>query len=464
MMIPLWRQLQSTAAVVQAVQTGASGTAAIAAVDAQLRPGVQALSFHVWRWLGTAQTLRALLVKRPPSPEVDALLCVALALMCFDAPVFADEIDAAESPQYDVFTLVDQTVEAAKRKLQTKGSSAFINACLRRYLREKSTLTAKAVQNPVGRWNHPVWWIKRLKIDYPNDWQLILQAGNGRAPMTLRVNRRKTTVQAYISSLSAINNIAHGADFANKQDENSFAYPVGEFGMTLTKPMPVTHIPGFAEGVVSVQDEAAQLAAPLLLKGLSHSGLRILDACAAPGGKTAHLLELSDCEVTALEIDPLRCDKINETLRRLDLQANVLIADAARPETWPDALRKTEFDAILLDAPCSASGIVRRHPDSRWLRRETDIAQLAGIQWKLLNTLWQHLKPGGRLLYCTCSVFKAEGQDQINKFLDSNKYATLLPSYGHLIAKRAANSGVSADNKLKNYDGFFYGLLEKTKT
>ena len=149
MMIPLWKQLQSTAAVVQAVQAGTSGTVAIAAVDAQLRPGVQALSFHVWRWLGTAQTLRALLAKRAPSPQVDALLCVSLSLMCFDAPAFlnehANDIEAAESPQYDAFTLVDQTVEAAKRNPQTKGSSAFINACLRRYLREKDALTEQAI-------------------------------------------------------------------------------------------------------------------------------------------------------------------------------------------------------------------------------------------------------------------------------------------------------------------------------
>lgn len=448
MIIPLWKQLQSTARVVQLVQAGTSGTAAVAAVDAQLRPGVQALSFHVWRWLGTAQTLRSLLAKRTPSPEVDALLCVALALMCFDAPVFSDEfandIEAAETPQYEAFTLVDQTVEAAKRNPQTKGSSAFINACLRRYLREKDALNEQASKSLVGRWNHPLWWIRRLQTDYPDSWQQILQAGNGRAPMTLRVNIRKSSVADYLPHFAATS--------------------VGEFGLTLTKPMPVTQIPGFVEGVISVQDAAAQLAAPLLLNDLPRSGLRILDACAAPGGKTAHLLEISDSDVTAMDVDPVRCDRINETLKRLGLKANVLVADAALPETWPEDLRKSRFNAILLDAPCSASGIVRRHPDSRWLRRETDIAQLASIQWKLLNTLWQYLQPGGRLLYCTCSVFKAEGEDQINKFLDSNKYATLLPSHGHLISIRDAISGTSEDNKLKNHDGFFYALLEKAKS
>ncbi len=469
MMIPLWKQLQSTAAVVQAVQAGTSGTAAIAAVDAQLRPGVQALSFHVWRWLGTAQTLRALLAKRAPSPQVDALLCVSLSLMCFDAPAFSNEyandIEAAESPQYDAFTLVDQTVEAAKRNPQTKGSSAFINACLRRYLREKDALTEQAIKTLVGRWNHPLWWIKRLQNDYPENWQQILQAGNGRAPMTLRVNIRKSSLSDYFSRFKNADALKNNRDkSSDEHHENVAATIVGDFGITLTKPLPVIQIPGFVDGVVSVQDAAAQLAAPLLLKDLPQSGLRILDACAAPGGKTAHLLEISDGEVTAMDVDPVRCDRINETLKRLNLKAKVLVADAAQPDTWPKEIRHAMFDAILLDAPCSASGIVRRHPDSRWLRRETDIAQLASIQWKLLNTLWQHLQPGGRLLYCTCSVFKAEGQDQIHKFLVSNKYATLLPSYGHLIGKPAANSGTSDDNKLENHDGFFYALLEKAKS
>jgi 16S rRNA (cytosine967-C5)-methyltransferase len=227
----------------------------------------------------------------------------------------------------------------------------------------------------------------------------------------------------------------------------------------LAQAQPVLALPGFSDGVVSVQDAAAQLAAPLLLSGLAaHGPLRVLDACAAPGGKTAHLLEITDCQVTALDVDPTRCERIHQTLKRLTLQAQVLVADAAVPADWWDG---ELFDAILLDAPCSASGIVRRHPDVRWLRRETDIAQLVQIQARLLKALWALLKPGGRLLYCTCSVFRAEGEDQIKTFLAHNTQANLLPSPGHLLPHNGINSDAVPDNSACDYDGFYYALLEK---
>jgi 16S rRNA (cytosine967-C5)-methyltransferase len=237
------------------------------------------------------------------------------------------------------------------------------------------------------------------------------------------------------------------------------AHAAGRCGVTLDQPKPVQELPGFADGMVSVQDAAAQLAAPLLLDGLvSATALRVLDACAAPGGKTAHLLETAHCQVTALDIDAARCDKIHQTLHRLGLKAQVLVADAANPDAWWDGQK---FDAILLDAPCSASGIVRRHPDVRWLRRESDIAQLAVIQARLLKTLWPLLKLGGRLLYCTCSVFKAEGQGQIETFLASNTQARLLPSPGHLMPSNGENCNAPPDNPVYDHDGFYYALLEK---
>jgi 16S rRNA (cytosine967-C5)-methyltransferase len=200
------------------------------------------------------------------------------------------------------------------------------------------------------------------------------------------------------------------------------------------------------------------MAAPLLLSGLTpHSAFRVLDACAAPGGKTGHLLELGAARVTALDVDMARCERIRQNLGRLGLTADVVAADAAQPDTWWDG---TPFDAILLDAPCTASGIVRRHPDIRWLRRETDIAQLAALQRKLLHALWPLVAPGGRLLYCTCSVFLAEGQQQVETFLAHNTDATLLPSPGHLIPGIPGKAGTVTDNP-GEHDGFFYALLQR---
>ena len=432
--IPLWRQLQAVATVLQAIRAGVSGTAALADVPGDLRPGVQALVFHVLRSLGRAEALRQLLANRTPPPPADALLCTALALAW-----------RAEDAPYEVFTLVNQAVEAAKRSAATSAQASFINACLRRFLREREQLVASTDHNPVAVWNHPKWWITRLQKEWPQHWQAILAANNRQAPMTLRINARQTNVAAYLQTL---------------QDAGLNAVAAGNCGVTLAQAKPVQELPGFATGMVSVQDAAAQLAAPLLLSGLSAAGpLRVLDACAAPGGKTAHLLEMADAQVTALDIDPVRCQKIEQTLQRVGQRATVLAADAGSPSAWWDGQL---FDAILLDAPCSASGIVRRHPDVRWLRRETDIAQLALIQARLLKTLWPLLKPGGRLLYCTCSVFKAEGVDQIQLFLKHNTQATLLASPGHLLPQNgSAHHGVP-DNRTYDHDGFYYALLEKS--
>ncbi|CAM3474502.1 16S rRNA (cytosine(967)-C(5))-methyltransferase RsmB [Paracidovorax anthurii] len=439
--VALWRQLDAVADALLAVRGGQSGTAAMAAVDPALRAGVQALLFQALRQLGRAEALRALLAPRRPKPRVDALLCTALALGW-----------APELAPYEPFTLVNQAVEAAKRHPATRGQAAFVNACLRRFLRERDALVAATDADPVARWNHPAWWIDRLRQDHPGHWQQILHANNGHAPMALRINRQKVDHVAYLAALSAIDLVANG---------------VGDAGVVLQTPQPVQRLPGFAEGWVSVQDLAAQQAAPLLLAGLDLARpLRVLDACAAPGGKTAHLLEYagaaSPVRVTALEIDPVRSTRIDETLQRLGLRAQVLVADAGRPQDWwQDASGGEPFDAILLDAPCTASGIVRRHPDVRWLRRPSDIAQLAGQQARLLATLWPLLRPGGRLLYCTCSVFRAEGEDQVQAFLANNTDADLLPSPGHLLPAEPGNGGDVPENRSGEHDGFFYALLGK---
>ena len=445
--IPLWRQLQAAASVLAAVRGGESATPVIARVESQLRPGVQALVFQVLRNLGRADALRKLLARRAPPPEADALLCTALALCWREA----------DGP-YEAFTLVDQAVEAAKRDPVTRGQASFINACLRRFLRERQALVSATDADPVALWNHPRWWIDRLRKDYPQHWQSVLKANNSQPPMTLRVNARKSTVAGFQKALNATNIVANA---------------IGEHGVVLARPRPVNDIPGFAEGTVSVQDAAAQLAAPLLLRVLDPTTLRtgqdgpgsaptaqlrILDACAAPGGKTAHLLELADAQVTALDFDPLRCERIHDNLRRLGLQAQVLVGDAGQPASWWNGVL---FDAILLDAPCTASGIVRRHPDIRWLRRESDIAQLAALQARLLVALWPLLKSGGRLLYCTCSVFRAEGEAQMQTFVAHHKDAVLQAAPGHLITHSGANGNGVPDNLQGDHDGFYYALLEK---
>jgi 16S rRNA (cytosine967-C5)-methyltransferase len=435
--IALWQQLQATATVLLAVRAGQATTASLDKVAPALRPGVQALTFQVLRSLGRAQALRQHLASRAPPPAADALLCTALALAWRDS----------DAP-YEAFTLVNQTIEAAKRDKATQPQANFINACLRRFLREKEALVATTDNDPLARWNHPAWWIARLKKDYPAQWQTILQANLAQAPMTLRVNRLQSSRDDYLHQLAA-------AGIA--------ATATGAFGVTLEKARPVQDIPGFAHGVVSVQDAAAQLAAPLLLEGMRTANttapLRVLDACAAPGGKTAHLLEFAPCEVTALEIDSQRAERIHQNLQRLGLSAKIIVGDAARPQDWWDGQL---FDAILLDAPCTASGIVRRHPDVPWLRRETDVGDLGVIQARLLQTLWPLLKPAGRLLYCTCSVFKAEGADPLQTFLVRNTDATLRPSPGHLVPHFRANQESVPDNSADDHDGFYLALLEKS--
>ena len=431
---PLWRQLQATAGMLQAIRQGQSGTSALDAVTAPLRAGVQALSFAVLRSLGRAQALRKLLAPRTPPAPADALLCTALALLW-----------QPEKSLYDTFTLVNQTVEAAKKTATIKPQASFINACLRRFLRERESLVAQTEHDSTARYNHAPWWISQLQADWPDHWQAILAANDHHAPLTLRVNSRRISRAAYLEALAAA---------------GIGAIPVAACGVELADAVAVPQLPGFSQGWASVQDAAAQLAAPLLLTGLVRDvPLRVLDACAAPGGKTAHLLEFADVSVTALDIDPGRCDRIHQNLQRLGLSAQVLASDAADVSAWWDGV---PFDAVLLDAPCSASGIVRRHPDIRWLRRQTDIAQLVAIQARLLAALWRVLKPGGRLLYCTCSVFKAEGSAQVDAFLAHNKQAKLLTSPGHLLPGVDAQVDSHMDNSLGDHDGFYYALLEKS--
>jgi 16S rRNA (cytosine967-C5)-methyltransferase len=432
---PLWQLLQAAALVALAVQNGRSMTAALETVPKDLRPGVQALSFQSMRWWGRALALRKCLARKAPPAQADALLCTALALSWQD-----------ELAPYPVHTLVNQAVEAARRHKDMRAQAPFVNACLRRFLREREALIAQTDTDITALWNHPAWWVKRLQTDHPQEWQTILQAAQSAAPMTLRVSPKHSSVQDYLQAL---------------EGQGIAAKAVAQFGVQLLKAVPVHQLPGFSEGHVSVQDAAAQLAAPLLLNGLqaSQQALRLLDACAAPGGKTGHLLECHpEAQVLALDVDPVRCERIQQNLDRLKVKAQIVAADAATPADWWDG---QSFDGILLDAPCTASGIGRRHPDVRWLRRESDVAQLADIQAKLLKALWPLVKPGGRLLYCTCSVFKAEGESQIQTFVQHNTDAQILPSPGHLTPSSATSETSLRDNVMGEHDGFYYALLEK---
>jgi 16S rRNA (cytosine967-C5)-methyltransferase len=413
--------------MVQGVQAGRSLTELIAGVPTPARAGTQALSFETLRRLGAAQAVQSLVAPKAPPREVSALLLTAIALLW-----------PREKALYADHTLVDQAVHAARQR--TPAAAGFINAVLRRFLREREALVAAAERTPSGLYDHPPWWIDRLQRDWPAQWQALLAEANRHPPMTLRVNARHTTAVAYAQRVPGL--------------------VIGEHTLVLDAPLPVHELPGFAEGDVSVQDASAQRAAPLLLGAGPQklaTGARVLDACAAPGGKTAHLLELANLDVLALDSDAQRLTRVQQTLDRLHLEATLRAGDARVPQTWWDG---RPFDAILLDAPCSASGIVRRHPDIRWLRRPQDITSLARLQAEMLEALWPLLAPGGRLLYATCSVFKPEGQAQIDAFLQRHgptqaRLDTASP--GHLLPLPDNDSAVP----MPPADGFFYALLHK---
>lgn len=441
--LPLARLLGHAADALQAVRAGRSLDAALAACPPDARPATQALAFHALRWLGSAQALRMRLAPRTPPPAIDALLTCALALLW-----------PPGSPPYADHVLVDQAVRAAQSRgahgaRGARGAGAFVNAVLRRFVRERDALVAAVLAPGSGdeaRFNHPAWWVARLRADWPAHWQRILAADNLHPPMTLRVNARRGDATQFAARLAA---------------EGMPARAIGAHALILDAPVPVARIPGFAQGDVSVQDAAAQRAAPLLLGAGLRAGARVLDACAAPGGKTAHLLELAELDVLAIDRDPQRLARVGETLTRLGLHARLIAADAGDPAPWWDG---KPFDAILLDAPCSASGVVRRHPDVRWLRRASDIGTLASAQARLLDALWPLLAPGGRLLYCTCSVFKAEGETAVDAFLQRHANAAgarRLPAPGHLLPLADnGDAGATASDAAAS-DGFYYALLEK---
>ncbi len=379
------------------------------------RAAIQDLSFGTLRFYGRLKAeLDALATKPVREAPVRCLLLVALYQL--------------ESTHVTPYTVVDQAVEAARTVGQGR-AHGLVNAILRAFLRRGEALERAAEASEVARYSHPQWWIDKLKQQYPAQWQDLLAVNNRHPLMTLRVNRRLGTPAQYLERLATA-----GLE----------AQPIGESALRLSKPVPVERLPGFGEGLVSVQDLGAQFAAQLLD---ARDGERVLDACSAPGGKTAHLAERNALELVALDQSAQRLAQVRATLARLKLEARVVEGDAGAPERWWDG---RPFDRILADVPCSASGVVRRHPDIKWLRREEDLLQFAQTQRRILDALWHCLARGGKLLYATCSVFAEENGQQIEAFLARHPDAVLLPSTpgGQLLPD-------------ERHDGFYYALLEK---
>jgi len=339
---------------------------------------------------------------------------------------------------------VSQTVEAA-RLLRRPKLAGLINACLRRFQRED--IAARAPKDEEARWNHPQWLIDALKRDWPDDWAAILAANNERAPMWLRVNSSRNETAGYRQRLSEAGIFA----------ETLAAIPDA---LRLSEPCLVDELPGFAEGDVSIQDAAAQIAARWLL---TKARGRILDACAAPGGKSGHLLELggNDIALTAVDRDASRIESIHENLGRIGRSATIIAADASKTGEWWDGV---PFDGILLDAPCSATGVIRRHPDIKLLRRASDIAGLGELQSALLDALWALVLPGGRLLYATCSTLAAENEAIVMRFLSRHDDAAeddVLPNNNIRDLMRRRACGYQVLPGTAGLDGFYYACLEK---
>lgn len=410
-----WSLLLAARAVA-AVRAGQSLNEALevaAREPAAVRAAVQDVAYGVLRRHAWGDfILGRLLQKALPHPEAHALLLAALYRL--------------ETRPEAAHTVVDQAVAAATQ-FANGSFKGLVNGVLRNFLRQRAALLAAANENDEAAQQHPAWWLARLRRSYPDRWPQIVAAGNGQPPMTLRVNRRRGSVADYAAQLAA-------AGMA--------ATPQGEEGLRLHKAVPVDALPGFRAGLVSVQDAGAQRAAGLLDPA---TGMRVLDACAAPGGKTAHLLERADLDLWALDVDATRTARIAENLQRLGLQATLRVADCCAVASWWDG---QPFDAILADVPCSASGVVRRHPDSKSLRRESDIRRFAKMQSAILDALWPLLRPGGKLLYATCSVFTEENAAQIDAFL------VRQPA----VEKLAEEQWLPQDE----HDGFYYALLRKS--
>lgn len=426
--LPLSEAITIAAQAISEVMSGRSLTEVLDQLEAYERPIVQSLSFDALRkWVRSHELIKEFIPKAPP-PEVDHLLSVAIALFLQDA---------ADSKGYPAHTIVDQAVKACGEYDKTMYAKGLVNAVLRKVsvLVRPPEAEKRYSLDPIPMYV-PAWWRANLKRNYSKAWQSILFQQAKRAPLILRVNQKQYTREQYQSLLS-------NAGISSKPIDEVAGIELPS-ALLLPEAVPVSELPGFYTGAVSVQDAGAQLAAILLNP---QEDELVLDACAAPGGKTAHLLELADCSIQALEIDGERIGKIGGNLDRLRLyseKVKVLRGDASKVAWWNGA----QFDKILLDAPCSASGIVSRHPDIPFLRREADIKALQERQRTILKQVWKMLKAEGTLLYVTCSIFPEEGDGQAGWFAEQHPDAVRLGAPGQLLP-----------GKLN--DGFYYALFKK---
>ncbi|MGB8598227.1 MAG: 16S rRNA (cytosine(967)-C(5))-methyltransferase RsmB [Burkholderiales bacterium] len=390
-------------------------------LDSHQRGAIQDIAYGVARHGGLLHALLNGLASKPIKEDaLSNLMLVALYQLQF-----------TRAAPHAVVDFAVQSVERA-RLIHAKG---FVNAALRNFLRERDARVQQAQNSSdEARFSYPQWWIDKINIQYNRLVTNILETGNQHPPMTLRVNRRKISVAGYLDKL---------------QIENIPATQTGPDAITLTQALSLEKLPGFHGGQVSLQDASAQFAAPLLDL---HGGQRVLDASAAPGGKAAHILELADVQLLALDEDEARLKQVSENFARLELQGEAKCADAGDVKTWWDG---KPFDRVLIDAPCSGSGVVKRHPDIKWARRASDLPGFARQQARLLDALWQCLAQGGKLLYVTCSVFREENQDQAQQFLTRHPDAASLP----LNLPLTINGQILPDD---NHDGFYYSLLQKS--
>ena len=393
-----------------------------------LAAAAQDLCYNALRSYGVVDVALERLLQRPlTDTPVRGLLLTALAEL-------AARPDSAHA-------VVHQAVEAAVL-LGYSRAKGLVNAVMRNFQRRMPELLSEIEATESGRYRHPQWWIDELRLAYPRDWESVLLESNRHPPMVLRVNRRRLSAKAYLEKLDRAGMPARA---------------LGQDAVLLEKPCRVERLPGFAAGEVSVQDAGAQRAGPLLDV---RDGMRVLDACAAPGGKTGHLLELAECELLAVDADGVRAQRIAENLSRLKLSAKIVVGDCRKPELFEG---RRPFDRVLLDAPCSGSGVVRRHPDIKWLRRKSDAPEFGRVQAELLEALWRVLAPDGKLLYATCSVFPEENGAQVDGFLLRHPEAERLPLPGPAQNDTLTVQPSEGQILPSAYsDGFFYALLRKT--